>query len=441
VAILLNFVGGWAVLPSADFVPSSASFPYWILGTCLPSNYFITKASVTGIACLIGILLFDRRSLSRLRWSIWDLPMLVWCTVPLLSGVVNAQGLGPSLRSELYQVLAWGSPYVAGRIYFPDTDSLRLAAKAFVISGLAYVPICLVEMLTGPQLYAHLYGYEPYRWIGAERYFGFRPIGLLEDGNQLGIWMATSALIAVWLWKREQIKGVFGIPIAWVSGILLVVTLLCQSGGSILLLIGFLAFLFLRQHHVMRALAAFVLLGILALTTLRLANVVSVRSIVKHSGVARAGAQFLKRIGRGSFGWRLSQDEKYIGTALERPILGSGEWNWWQGNSSRPWGLSLLAFGMYGIVGLLALEGVQLAPMVRAAWFPLERSDPHGLRYALAAVVLMSAIDDLLNGSMILPLLLFAGGLSDRTAAFVDGKKAFPAWTTSSKPNTEALES
>src|ERR1700685_1002879 len=65
VAVLVNFVGGWAVLPTAAFAATSASFPYWILGACLPSDYLVTKASVTGLTCLLGILLFDGRGFAR----------------------------------------------------------------------------------------------------------------------------------------------------------------------------------------------------------------------------------------------------------------------------------------------------------------------------------------------------------------------------------------
>ena len=414
VAVLINFIGGWAVLPSANFTHTDALFPYWILGTCLPSNYFLTKASVTGLTCLVGILLFDRRRFAQFRLGLMDIPMLVWCIVPLLSAVANRQDVGSGLCNQLYQVLAWGSPYFFGRLYFSDTASLRLAGKAFVIAGLAYIPICLLEIFTGPQVYSYLYGYQPYRWIGAKRYVGFRPVGLLEDGNQLGIWMATSALIAVCFWKQSLLKDILGIPIAWISAILFAVTLLCQSGGSIILLIGLLPFLFLSRHQLTQSLAGFVILGILTLTALRLANIISLRSFVKHNAAANVGAQFLRNIGRGSFGWRLSQDEKYVGLALETPILGSGEWNWWEGGSSRPWSLWLLAFGMYGMVGLLALECLQLIPAIRVVFspFPRPRADSFHLRYALAAVILMAATDNLLNGSMILPLLLLIGGVS-----------------------------
>jgi hypothetical protein len=419
IAILINFVGGWAVLPSAAFEPANAPFPYWILGTCLPSNHFFTKASVTGISCLIGVLVFDRESFSRFNLSFWDLPMLAWCVVPLFSALANMQDFSIVVRSELYQIFSWGVPYFFGRVYFADTISLRMAAKALVIAGMGYVPICLIEIFTGPQIYAHLYGYQPYRWIGAERYAGFRPIGLLEDGNQLGIWMATSALVAIWLWRRRLVAAIFRVPIAWISGTLFVTTLLCQSVGSIVILFCLLPFLFIRKSYLPRAVAALFLLAILAFMGLRVANFISLRSLVERNAVAYSAAQFLKGIQRQSFGWRLSQDEKYIDTALAEPLLGTGAWDWWKGTGSRPWGLWLLALGMYGLAGLLALECLQLLPVARILGSPLARGDTQAfdLRSALAAAILMSAIDNLLNGSMILPLLLLVGGLSTQTVA------------------------
>jgi hypothetical protein len=419
VALLINFVAGWALLPTADFARETAAFPYWILGTCLPSIHFFTKATVPALTGLLGILLVDRRVIRRFKLSFYDLPMLVWCIVPLLSAVANSQAFVSALRSELYQTLAWGVPYLVGRLYFVDTASLRLAAKAFVIAGLAYVPFCLLELFTGPQIYAHLYGYQPYRWTGAHRYFGFRPIGLLEDGNQLGIWMATSALLAIWLWRRRLATTMLGVPIAWASGLLFVVTLLCQSGGSILLLLCLLPFAFVRQRSLPRALIALLLLAMVGAMGLRLANVVSLHSLVKQNPIARSAAYALKEVGRGSFGWRLSEDEKHVTNALETPAFGTGDWDWWRASASRPWGLWLLAFGMYGVVGLLALEGLQLLPVARVVWFPSGHGDEEGaaLRSALAAAILMSAVDNLLNGSMILPLLLVIGGLSAGSAA------------------------
>jgi hypothetical protein len=69
---------------------------------------------------------------------------------------------------------------------------------------------------------------------------------------------------------------------------------------------------------------------------------------------------------------------------------------------------------MYGMAGLLALESLQLIPVARVIWSPLPRSKigSSDLRSALATVILMSTMNNPLNGSMILELLLLIGGLS-----------------------------
>jgi len=432
IAILLTFIAGWALLPTANFVPTVADFPYWILGVSLPAGYFVTKATITGLTALAGVVLFDLRGLRRFRLRVWDLPMILWCVVPLLAGIANhgayERALRDGLRGTAYQFLAWGVPYLLGRVYFADGASLRLAAKTFVIAGLCYVPICLVEVVAGPQFYAHVYGYQPYRWLGAERYVGFRPIGFLEDGNQLGIWMAAATLLAVGLWKYGRGQRVLGMPIGWAAVVLFVVTLLCQSGGSVILLLILLPFVLLSRVAFRRGFVIALAAIVVCFAGLRLTNVVSLRWMVNHEQSARAVAVFFAKIGRQSFGWRLEQDERHVKTALEKPFLGSGQWYWWQNGENRPWGLWLLAYGMYGGVGLLALEAMQFLPVARVAWFPAAReeladeADLH-LRLALAAVLLLAAIDNLLNSGMILPLALVIGGMSvwkpeDREALF-----------------------
>jgi hypothetical protein len=421
-AILLIFLGGWAILPSANYVPTSDPFPYWILGVGLATDYFITKATVTGFCGLLGFLIFHRSEIRRFELTLWDMPMLLWCMAPILSTIANALPLLEGLRAESYQLLAWGVPYFLGRLYFSDTRALRMAAQAFVIAGLLYVPLCLIEIGKGPQFYAHVYGYLPYRWVGATRYIGYRPVALLENGNQLGIWMATSALIAVWLWAKRIVDRVLGIPIAAVALILFVTTILCQSAGSILLLLLLLPFVFVSHRTFPRAIAIFVIFGILCFAGLRLTNVVSLRNIVHRHQTAHSIAAFLRKIGRGSLGWRLNQDERHMSIALDRPILGYGEWDWWRRGTLRPWGLWLLGFGMYGILGLLALEALQVLPVIRAIWFPLARSDIEylNLRHALAAAILITAVDNLLNSAMILPMLLIVGGMSTWESAAVE---------------------
>jgi hypothetical protein len=282
-----------------------------------------------------------------------------------------------------------------GRLYFCDDASLLLAAKAFVTAGLLYVPICLIELVTGPQFYVHVYGFQPYRWLGTERYIGFRPVGFLEDGNQLGIWMAAATLLAAGLWRHSPVRRVLGLPIDRAAITIFAVTLLCQAGGSIILLLCLSPFVLLRRARFRRWVVIALVFVVFCFAGLRLTNVVSLRWLVDHEKSAHAIANLMVKAGRQSFGWRLELDERHVKTALARPFLGWGRWNWWEGGENRPWGPWLLAFGMYVGTGLLVLEALQLVPVISACWFPMARENLANtdLRLTLAAALLLAAIE------------------------------------------------
>jgi len=413
IAILANFFGGWAILPGANYTPTTEDFPFWIMGVCLPAGYWVTKATVTGLCGLAGILLFHSNDLKRFRPGLWDIPMGVWCCVPLLSAATHWNTLHEDFWSAIYLTLAWGVPWLLGRIYFSEFGALRLAAKAYVIAAICYVPICLIEFCTGPQLYALAYGYEPYRWVGAGRYLGYRPIGMMEDGNQLGIWMAGAALVATALCVRRLTRRVLGLPMGWIAAGLAGATLLCQSAGSILLLILLLPIALVSRRSYLRKGVAILVVFIVVFTLFRMSGVIPLRALVKQSGTLHSIANGLASIGRQSLSWRYAREESHIKIALQEPLLGFGRWDWWQNGNARPWSLWLLVFGMYGLVGLTALGLILILPIQRAAWSSAvgHGPDDQNLRLALAGLILMVVIDSLLNGSMIVPFLLIMGGL------------------------------
>src|SRR5258708_7155173 len=111
IALLINFIGGWAVLPAAHYVDDGSSFPYQILGTSLESEYFITKATILGLTGILGVYFFDRSAFKRFRLTVWDLAMGMWLIAPVLSAIANPDNLTEGLIGEAYQLLAWGSPY------------------------------------------------------------------------------------------------------------------------------------------------------------------------------------------------------------------------------------------------------------------------------------------------------------------------------------------
>jgi hypothetical protein len=143
-------------------------------------------------------------------------------------------------------------------------------------------------------------------------------------------------------------------------------------------------------------------------------NLVSLRALANRNGTVHSIANELASVGRQSFAWRIARDESHITLALRNPILGSGRWDWWQGGDSRPWSLWLLVFGMYGLVGLIAFGSILFVPVIRSVLSLADDNsrDDSDLRRTFVALILMVALDNLLNGAMILPYLLVMGGLA-----------------------------
>src|SRR5207249_3986432 len=150
-----------------------------------------------------------------------DAPMIGWCLVPIASTLANGQPLAEGLAQTRYLALAWGVPYLMGRIYLGSDESLLRLGLALVLGGLLYVPLGLLEFVDGPFFYALAYGSHPYQTEGAARFVGQRPIVFLEHGNQLGIWIASAAVAAVWLWWSGRMRSVGRVPGKVAAAILL----------------------------------------------------------------------------------------------------------------------------------------------------------------------------------------------------------------------------
>jgi len=413
-AIVSNFLAGWAILPGAVFSPTQSAFPYWILPVCLPSTNFVTKATVLGITAMAGVLLFHRAEIRKLELSAKDLAFLLLCFAPIFSSVANHLSPLAGIFGAAYLFFAWMVPFYLGRFYLYDRNSLTLLERAVALAGVIYIPICLVELFSGPQIYSRMYGFQPFEWIGAQRYFGFRPVGLLEDGNQLGIWMASAAFVALAASVLQTRITILTIPLKWVALPLVTVTLMCQSIGSVLALgVMFLLILLCKRFPLRLTLTA-LLCGILFIASLQLFHLVHWRELHQNNRALQSIANSLSHVGRRSFAWRLARDESHASVVRRKPFFGWGEWNWWRSGGVRPWDIWMLVAGMYGIVGVLALALILLLPVILAVWYPpsKKKSDDYWIVIVLIGPLMITALDSLMNGAIILPYLLIAGALS-----------------------------
>jgi hypothetical protein len=188
---------------------------------------------------------------------------------------------------------------------------------------------------------------------------------------------------------------------------------LCQSTGSILLFFLLLPLAINRRRYLIRVTIATLLGGIVLFLTLQLTHAVPWREIARSNPVAHKIENGLRKIGRESFGWRLGRDESQMGTALHKPLFGSGDWAWWRAKGVRPWDLWTLVFGIYGMFGILAIGWILISPVVGTVWLSNQHagSKDSTVAIALAGILVMTILDSALNGAIILPYLLVAGAL------------------------------
>ncbi len=413
-AVLLVFLGGWLVLPVGQY-PVGASdtvFSYWIIGLALPSDMLLTKAWVAPLCALLGVVLFDRQRLLRFRPTVWDIPMLLWCVWPVLQGQIKSAVQPQALVASAYLAASWGLPWMLGRMYFGRVQAQGQLLAGLAWAGLACLPIALLEGAFGPFLYGWLYEVHPFTHDGDQRYVGWRPLGFFENGNQYGLWVSACALACLWVWRaraQSQSKNAWKWG-AWVVGLMAVAS---QSVGAVLLLMGGVAALQLLKYVRLQWLLACTLGLVVLLGSVYVSGKVPLTHWAKETALGQTVVGAIKSTGRGSFTWRISQDQKAIALVKRTLVVGHGQWDWWQSLGTRPWGLALLMVGQYGLVGLALAFGVLGAP---AVWCLARRPcgspwNAEGAPAVLAVVVLIALADAGLNSFFFFPALLAAAAL------------------------------
>jgi len=411
VAVLGSFLGGWILLPVGSYPAGSADvvFPYWIIGLALPSDMLLTKAVGAPAAAFLGVLLFDRQALTRLR-PVWlDAPVVLWCLWPAVAAAFADEPRPAPLLAIGYLAAAWGLPWLLGRVYFAPAEGRLLLVKGLVLSALACLPFSLVEGALGPLAYDAVYETHPFRADGAARYLGYRPIGFFEHGNQFGLWISLSALAALWLAISSRAA-----LWRWAAAILVAMALAAQSVGAIALLAlgvaGLGAFGLVRPRLLASGAALLIAIG----GAVYLSGAIPFQAIAKDTAWGREIVNSIRGVGRGSFTWRIAQDQKLLADAVAQPVTGSAQWDWWRAKETRPWGLSLLIVGQFGLGGLVLALATLLGPALRTAW-AAPRGDawrPEGSRLLFASIAVLTVIDALLNSFIFFPAIVAAGALA-----------------------------
>src|SRR5262249_15915632 len=128
-----------------------------------------TKPNTIAVSALLGALLCDPKRVAAFRPSWFDVPMLVWCVMPLVSDVqidprddnTKVVSFYDAFSMMRDQILVWGVPYYLGRVYFTDAAKLFDLSVGILVGGLLYAPICLIEGIKFPFVHERIYGFFP----------------------------------------------------------------------------------------------------------------------------------------------------------------------------------------------------------------------------------------------------------------------------------------
>lgn len=427
-AVAIVYICGLLFLPVSYYpslpteISDTATFSsYQIMTSALPADSLINKALIAAITALIGAMIFDHRKLIKFRPTIIDLPMTCWCFWPLIQsffGDANPAGW----ISSLYIFSIWGAPWFLGRIYFHERAGRLELADIVVGATLLLLPITLIEGISGQRVYEWIFGIHPFANVGAERYFGYRPLAMFEDGNQYGLWLCCAALLAVWRLKtlsQDDSKLLRTV----VAVILCLMAIAAQSVGALMLIFAGMTVL-----HSERLLSYSRKIALPALIVMSLglgvyvSGAIPLRSLAKETVVGQITLEALRKSGRNSFSWRISQDQHSIPRIQEDLVVGSGHWDWWRELGRRPWGLLLLLVGQFGLIGLVLALGSPFGAILSRSRMNRSRetgkTEPNkpqsssSSALAFTVIIAVTLIDALMNAFIFLPAVMFSGSLS-----------------------------
>ncbi|MTH77128.1 hypothetical protein [Paracoccus aestuariivivens] len=288
---------------------------------------------------------------------------------PLLTAITNSDSIteGNTFRPGISATFAIGDvmrsyleilPFLlAYRILWNVEGAWRLV-QAMVTGLLVYSFFMWMEVRFSPQMNVWIYGYFQHDFIQTIRYGGYRPIVFLEHP----LWVASITLMAflsaIALARRDRdARSMFR------AGYLALLIVICKSAGALLLSIMSAPLLLLARPQMIIRVSLIVGTIAFAYPILRTTSLVPLDAIVNIA--------LDVSVDRGnSLDFRLTNEERLLERAMERPLFGWGgggrslflDPN--SGNvSSIPDGLWVIWLGSRGILGYMCHFLMLLGPI------------------------------------------------------------------------------
>jgi hypothetical protein len=316
-------------------------------------------------------------------------------------------------------------PFLLGRRFFYRSEDIREIFRAFVIAGVLYSFLVLLEIRLSPQLHVWVYGYFPTDYVQVLRGDGYRPVVFMGHGLILSFFLMMCATAATILWSINGKGGIvkFAPGLSLYLGLVLI---LCKSFGATLYYI--VMFPLVRwasprsQIVVAVALVSFALLY----PIMRSQDLIPTELLLQSAGEISANRALSLKV-------RFDNEDTLLKRASERTLFGWGGFgrNRVYGEEdgrdhSLTDGRWIVTMGNYGLIGFVTEFGL-LAMGVFGAAFALKFTKTRDERVLMAGLALLLGINiiELIPNSSLMPWTWFlAGVLLAKTEALRSARMA-----------------
>jgi len=420
----------------------------------LPLIPSFSKNTAALYACLFALFFIARKRIKFFSGDIvTNLLFVTLIITPFITYINNTEVLrygdtrlpGLSLHdgfsmmfSQVVAVLA----FFLGKRFLGGRDDQILLFKMIVIFALIYTLIILFEIRLSPQLHTWIYGYFPHpEFIQQIRAGGFRSVGFIGHGLEVGFYMTTSLICTVTLWKnkilikaklavffsnlradRKNFKSGFGGPYTTVY---IVIILVLQKSIAALLygLSGAFSIIFLSPRKIMWV-ALLISSFAISYPVLKIMEWVPEEKVLTYAASFSADRAV-------SLATRFRNENRLIEKASVKPYFGWGQWgrsrvyNHLGTDISITDGSWVIQFGLHGFVGFLAMYGLIFWTVVRAFKAYRYSEDESEQRFLAAHMLLVALImfDQLPNSSLVSWYWLVVGALAARANNLLDRAK------------------
>lgn len=407
-AVIIAFFGALMFLPMAEL-----QIPLIIYD----------KMTATAIGVLIAIKVYDPERLENTSIHPVDIPMILWIISGFVASVTNGIGVKDGLQESFNTFTIWGIPYMAGRLYFTNADSIKLLCRSIFAAGLIYIPFVFFELVMSPQAHRIVYGYMQHSFAQVMRGDGYRPMVFMAHGIMLGTWMCMAALVGLWCtYTKVFPKKMWYSPTILLAFVLLGAAVSCKSSGAVgLCIIGLLALM----------VTAKVKFAILVWAMLMIPPAyIGTRATGYWDGqnLCDLITEKFSADRASSLQFRFDNENILVEKALERPLFGWGGW----GRSrvydeetgedlSTTDGFWIITLGTRGYFGLFSVTLAMILPtLLFLLKCPARKwGKPEFAPTAVLCIIpLLFMIDSLLNAMVNQAYIIFAGGTCGMLAKY-----------------------